>query len=138
MKRLNVYLLTGRTIEQGRAKEYGKLSEAYKDSVAVCFIDPSDMKKLKIKDNTPVRLTSDFGSIVLRALESTRAPHPGVVYVPYGFWVNQIVDPQTHSIGMPSFKGVPITIEPAPDESVPDIQEFLKEKYGGKLSESYK
>jgi len=138
MKRLNVYLLTGRTIEQGRAKEYGKLSESYKDSVAVCFIDPSDMKKLKIKDNTHVRLTSDFGSIVLRALESTRAPHPGVVYVPYGFWVNQIVDPQTHSIGMPSFKGVPITIEPAPDESVPDIQEFLKEKYGGKLSESYK
>jgi len=40
MVKLRVSLLTGRTLEQGRGKEYGKLSEEYWRDVAVCEMDP--------------------------------------------------------------------------------------------------
>ena len=129
MRKLNVYLLTGRTIEQGKTKELGKTSNFYKDAVAVCYIDPSDMKALKVKENSSVKVHTNFGSVVLRAVKSNRAPHPGVIYVPYGLWANQIVDPETHGIGMPSFKGIPAVLEPAPDEKVKDVQELLRSRF---------
>ena len=46
MPSLKVTLLTGRTLRQGQGKEYGKLSERYRKSVATCEIDPEDLKKL--------------------------------------------------------------------------------------------
>jgi len=131
MQKLKVYLLTGRTIEQGKAKEFGKTSNLYKDSVAVCYIDQSDMKTLGIKANTPVRVSTDFGSVVLKAEKSTRSPHPGVIYIPYGPWANQIVNPETHGTGMPSFKGVPAILEPAPGEKIKNIEELLIDRFVG-------
>jgi len=130
MRKLKVYLLTGRTIEQGKAKELGKTSNLYKDSVAVCYIDPSDMKTLGIKSNTPVKVSTDFGSVVVRAEKSSRGSHPGVVYIPYGPWANQGVDRETHGIGMPSFKGVPAVLEPVPGEKVKEIEELLRDSFG--------
>ncbi|MCD6530724.1 molybdopterin dinucleotide-binding protein [Candidatus Bathyarchaeota archaeon] len=130
MRRLRVYLLTGRTIEQGKAKEFGKTSNLYKDSVAVCYIDQSDMKTLGIKAKTPIKVSTEFGSVVVRAEKSSRSPHPGVVYIPYGPWANQVVDPETHGIGMPSFKGVPAVLEPVPGEKVKEIEELLRDSFG--------
>jgi len=40
MPKMQVSLLTGRTIDQGRGKEYGKLSDEYMSSVSICEIDP--------------------------------------------------------------------------------------------------
>ena len=130
MRRLRVYLLTGRTIEQGKAKEFGKTSNLYKDSVAVCYIDQSDMKTLGIKAKTPIKVSTEFGSVVVRAEKSSRSPHPGVVYIPYSPWANQVVDPETHGIGMPSFKGVPAVLEPVPGEKVKEIEELLRDSFG--------
>jgi formylmethanofuran dehydrogenase subunit D len=36
----------------------------------------------------------------------------------------------TDSIGMPSLKGVPAEVEPAPDETVLDLNELLKYQFG--------
>ena len=38
--KLRVTLLTGRTIEQGVAKERGKASKEYVESVSVCYMIP--------------------------------------------------------------------------------------------------
>jgi len=106
-------LLTGRTLRQGQGKEYGKLSERYWKSVAICEIDPDDMKKLGIKENSHVKITTDYGSVVVRAVKSLRAPHAGRVFVPYGPWASVVVNHKTHGTGMPSFKGIQASIEPA-------------------------
>ena len=84
MPKLKVLLLTGRTIDQGKGKEMSKLSKEYLESVVICQIDPNDMKSLGVKENTNVKVTTDFGSVVLKAVKSARAPHPKVVFVPYG------------------------------------------------------
>ena len=129
-KVLEVLLLTGRTVEQGREKERSKFSAEYADSVAVCYIDPDDMKRLGIRENSNVRIATKLGSVVFKAKKSLRAPHPGAVFIPYGAWANLIMDSETHSIGMPSFKGVPAEIEPSPDEKVSSLEALIKKHYG--------
>jgi formylmethanofuran dehydrogenase subunit D len=129
MPKLKVSLLTGRTIRQGQGKEYGKLSERYWKSVANCEIDPEDMKYLGVKENQSVKITTDYGSVVVKAVKSLRAPHRSMVFVPYGPWANIIVNTETHGTGMPSFKGIEAIVEPAPNEQVLHLQELLRQHY---------
>lgn len=126
---MKVSLLTGRTIDQGRDKELSKFSEEYMKNVAVCFIDPEDMKNLGVKENANVRVTTDFGSVVVKAKKSIRGPHPGAVFIPYGAWVNLLIDPKTHGSGMPSFKGIEAEIQPALAEPVLDLENLIKTHY---------
>jgi len=124
---LKVSLLTGRTIDQGKGKEMGKLSKEYLESVVICQIDPKDMKFLGIKEGTNIKAITDFGSVVLRAVKSARAPHPKVAFIPYGPWASLIMNPETHGTGMPSLKGIPAEIEPAPNEKVLSLQNVLQQ-----------
>jgi formylmethanofuran dehydrogenase subunit D len=128
--KLSVTLLTGRTIDQGAGKERGKSSKEYVDSVSICFIDPVDMVKLGIKDKTNVQVSTQHGSVIVKGLKSLRGPHSGVIYIPYGPWANVIVDSETGSIGMPSFKGIPAEIESAKDKPVLTLTELLKKQFG--------
>lgn len=128
--RLQVVLLTGRTIEQGVGKERGKASKEYVESVSVCYMDPSDLRKLGIKEKTNVQVSTNYGSVIVKALKSMRAPHPGIIFIPYGPWANAVVDHETNGIGMPSFKGIPAEVEPAPDKPLLSLQELLKRQFG--------
>ncbi len=129
MNKLEVFLLTGRTIGQGQGKEHGKLSKKYFENVAVCQMDPEDMKRLKVKENSNVKITTKFGSIVVKVAKSMRKPHSGVVFIPYGPWANMVVNPETHGTGMPLLKGVKAWIEPT-DEKVSSLPELLKKSFG--------
>jgi len=126
MPKLKVSLLTGRTIDQGKGKECGKLSTEYLNSVSICEIDPGDMKILGVKENDVVTVTTDFGSVTVRAVKSLRGPHPKVVFIPYGPWASILANPKTHGTGMPSLKGESAEIEYAPNEKVLSLQELLK------------
>jgi formylmethanofuran dehydrogenase subunit D len=128
--KLKVTLLTGRTIEQGVAKERGKASNEYMESVSVCYMDTEDLKKLGINEKTNILVSTDYGSVVVKAVKSLRGPHFGVVFIPYGPWVNVVVDPETHGVGMPSLKGIPAEVEPAPDKPVLSLEELLREQFG--------
>jgi formylmethanofuran dehydrogenase subunit D len=127
--RLSVTLLTGRTIEQGVGKERGKAAKEYGESVAVCFIDPQDLKRLRIKEGANVEVSTSYGSVVLKSVKSRRGPHAGVVFVPYGLWANSVVNPATGSIGMPSLKGIPAEVEAAPEKSVLDLPQLLAQLF---------
>jgi formylmethanofuran dehydrogenase subunit D len=128
--KLQVTLLTGRTIEQGVAKERGKVSKEYFESVSVCYMDPEDLKRLGIKEKTNVQVSTEHGSVVVKAVKSLRNPHPSVIFIPYGPWANAIVNPETHSIGMPSLKGIPAEVEPAPNKPILMLEKLLEEEFG--------
>jgi len=128
--KLQVTLLTGRTIEQGVGKERGKASKEYVDSVSVCYVDPEDLKKLRIKEKSNVLVSTEYGSVVVKAMKSLRGPHPSVIFIPYGPWANVVVNPETHGIGMPSLKGIPAQIEPAADKPLLGLEELLKGQFG--------
>ena len=121
-------LETGRTIYQGVAKENGKLSDEYFKSVSICEMDPEDMKEMGIRENQNVKITTEFGSVVLKAIESLRAPHRRIIYVPYGPWSNLVVSPHTHGTGMPSLKGIPAEVEVS-SEKVLKLPDLLMKYY---------
>jgi len=127
---LQVTLLTGRTIEQGVGKEQGKASDEYFKSAAVCYIDPDDLKKLGIKDESNILVSTEYGSVVIKAVKSLRGPHEGIIFIPYGPWANAVVSNETDSIGMPSLKGILARIEPSPTEPILSLKELLKLQFG--------
>ena len=129
MRKLKVSLLTGRTIDQGRVKEKSKFSDEYRENVAVCYLDPEDMKKLGIREDMNIRVTTRFGSVTVKAKRSLRAPHPGVIFIPYGAWANQVTDARTNSVGMPSLKGIDAEVEAAPEDEVLSLEELIKRSY---------
>ena len=124
--KLEVLLLTGRTIEQGTGKETGKFSYEYLESVSTCQMDPNDMKFLKIKDNDKVKITTDYGSVILKVIKSKRAPHSRIIFIPYGPWASLIANPETHGTGMPSLKGETAEVIPASKEKMLDLLELIK------------
>ena len=129
-EKLNLILLTGRTIEQGVGKESGKGTQLYFESTTMVYMDEMDMKKLGIKNNDHVLVTTKEGSVVLRAIKHPRGAMPGLIYIPYGPWANAICSTETTSIGMPSFKGTPVEVKPAPDQPILTLEELLKKEFG--------
>jgi len=129
-QKLHVTLLTGRTIEQGVGKEFGKASREYHNACSMVYMDSDDMRKMNIKNNTNVLITTPNGSVVLKAIKYPRSATPGLIYIPYGPWANAICSNATTSIGMPSFKGTPAEVEAAPDKAVLSIEELLRSEFG--------
>lgn len=128
--KLETTLLTVRTIEQGVGKEIGKNSREYQESTSICFVDAEDLKRMGIKNRDNITVSTDFGSVVVKAVRSLRGPHPGIIVIPYGPWANVVVDPDTTGIGMPNLKGIPAYVEPAPDKRVLELGELIKNRFG--------
>jgi formylmethanofuran dehydrogenase subunit D len=129
-QKLRATLITGRTIEQGVGKELGKGSIEYYDSCAVCFFDKSDMIKLGIKNGSIVKVTSKYGSVIVKAQRYPWGTNPGMVFIPCGSWANAITGDETFSMGMPLFKGFPVEVESAPNEPVLTLDELLMLQFG--------
>lgn len=105
-------LITGRSLSQGREKEGGKFSEAYKNAVAICELDPQDLEALGIREGDNVRIRTEFGSVVVKPIPSSQAPHRGIAFIPYGPWASMVTGGETHGTGMPTLKGIKASIEP--------------------------
>jgi formylmethanofuran dehydrogenase subunit D len=132
-KKLQLTLITGRTIDQGVGKEMGKGSQEYFDTAAVCFLDKADLAKLGIKRGASVQVTSRFGSVIVKAIEYPRGVQPGLAFIPCGLWANAVCGDTTFSMGMPLFKGFPVEVEPAPGKPVLTVDELLREEYGKEI-----
>ena len=126
MPSLEVVLLTGRTRRQGVGLESGKLSEIYHDATTQVRLDQKDLEKLKLEPDDTVEVTTEYGSVVLRAVIAPR-PSEGMAFIPYGPWANRVIGGDTDSTGMPTMKGLKATITPAPDKEVLSLQDLFKE-----------
>jgi formylmethanofuran dehydrogenase subunit D len=115
---IQVNLISGRSIQQGVAIESGKEKPSYRTACGIIELDVSDLKKLGAWKSTNVRVTSDYGSVVVKAIEATQGPHPGLAFIPMGPWANSVVNPNTYSTGMPTFKGTPVKVDVAANEPV--------------------
>ncbi len=118
MAKIYLNLITGRSIQQGVAMEGGKEKDLYRKAAGIIELDPADFKKLGAWRNTNVQVTSAYGSIVVKAIETTQGPHPGLGFIPMGPWANSVVNPDTYSTGMPTFKGTPVEVDVAMDQPV--------------------
>ena len=129
MKNIQVTLLTGRSLSQGREKEQGKLSESYLQSVACCEINEEDMKEIGSNYEENVRISTQFGSVVLKAVAPKQTLEPGIIFIPYGLWATQVSGSETDGTGMPSYKGISSTLESAKKDNVLTISQMIKKSF---------
>jgi formylmethanofuran dehydrogenase subunit D len=132
-KKLELTLITGRTIDQGVGKELGKGSKEYFETASICMLDKVDLNKLGITRGTNVQITSKFGTVIVKAKEYPRGSNPGIIFMPCGLWANAVCGDDTYSMGMPLFKGFPVKVEPAPNKPILTLDELLKEEYGKEI-----
>ncbi len=125
---MKAILVTGRTLGQGLGLEIGKFSETYYKNVAACEMNREDMLRLGVKEGDLVRVSSGHGSIIVRVVKSFEEVPSGVIFVPYGPWINQVMRPETHGTGMPSFKGVEVEVEAGASAlgGIPKLDELLR------------
>jgi formylmethanofuran dehydrogenase subunit D len=131
MAKIYLNLITGRSIQQGVAMEGGKEKDLYRKAAGIIELDPADFKKLGAWRNTNVKVTSAYGSVVVKAIDTSQGPHPGLGFIPMGPWANSVVNPDTYSTGMPTFKGTPVEVDVAMDQPVLLSIELVQKKCRG-------
>ncbi len=102
-------LITGRSTKQGRSIHLGKQAKEYLDEVGALEMNPADLSALGLAEGEAVRVENRHGSVVLRCRKGT-VPE-GLVFVPYGSFVNELVGPDTQGTGMPDSKGIAVEVE---------------------------
>src|SRR5512145_1898559 len=132
-KHVTLNLISGRTIQQGVAIEGGKEKPYYRTAAGIIEMDSEDLKKLGAWKNTNVRVSSKYGSVIVKAIETTQGPHPGLGFIPMGPWANAVISDNTYSTGMPTFKGVPVTVEVAGNEPIMLGIDLVQEQCGVKI-----
>jgi formylmethanofuran dehydrogenase subunit D len=124
MPKIEVTLISGRTSQQGAGLEIGKTSEEYFRSASLVELNTSDAERLGVEDGQPVGVTTPQGSVVVTA-RTSEGLDPGMAFFPYGLWANQVFGSDTGGTGMPSYKGVTATIEPAAGRPIPTLAELV-------------
>ena len=131
--KISLNLISGRTIQQGVAIEGGKEKPYYRTAAGIIEMDNEDLKKLGAWKNTNVRVSSQYGSVIVKAIETTQGPHPGLGFIPMGPWANSVISDNTYSTGMPTFKGVPVTVEVAINEPIMLGIDLVQKQCGVKI-----
>ncbi|MEM2927417.1 MAG: molybdopterin dinucleotide binding domain-containing protein [Nitrososphaerota archaeon] len=127
---IKVILITGRSLDQGTSKSIGKFSKEYMEKLAICELDPEDLKSLGIESGQNVKIKTKYGEVIVKAIESKQAPHKGIAFMPYSMWANLLLGSSTNSSGMPTFKGIEADIEIVKEGKIMDLNELLEEKIG--------
>ncbi|MHA1292125.1 MAG: molybdopterin dinucleotide binding domain-containing protein [Promethearchaeota archaeon] len=119
-------LLTGRTINQGVALEGGKIFKENVRAAAICAFDKDDFQRLNCLAGTPVKVSTDYGEVMVYSTISEEGPHPGIIFIPMGPWANQVVNPDSQSCGTPTFKGMKAKVEIVQSGKVLDALDLIK------------
>lgn len=104
--------------------ELGKLTREYQEAVAVCELDEETLVSIGVEDGNPIRIDSQYGSVVVRAKLNRRASS-GIAFVPCGPYANVVLGPDTGESGMPEFKSIPCRISAAHGAPVLSPRELL-------------
>ncbi len=105
---LKSILITGRTTKQGKALEIGKLSQDYFDEAAGAWINEEDMENLGLSEDYPIKISSGFGSIVVKCKKGE--VDRGMTFMPVGPWANMIIGSDTEGTGLPKSKGIQVDL----------------------------
>jgi formylmethanofuran dehydrogenase subunit D len=106
-------LIPGRTSRQGCGVSEGKFGASYQAEVTTLLAAPADMERLGLANGDRVRLTTESGKAVEVAVAGAAGDElpPGVLFIAYGDLSSRLMDADTHGSGMPTSKGLDVTME---------------------------
>ncbi len=130
MAKCKVTLTTGRSLAQGLGTELGKSTPKYRLNVAICELSEETMNSLGIEQGDNVRISTQFGSVVVTAVKGSEDLPLGMVFMPYSPWANLLIDSRTGGTGMPTYKGLTAEIETGVKEVPMELSKLLLTFYG--------
>jgi len=105
-------LIPGRTSDQGCGISEGKFLEKYQREITTLQVAPGDMQRLGLADGDRVRLTSDHGQVEVAVTPAKKDELPeGLLFIAYGDVSSRLMGGDTHGSGMPTSKGIDVTLE---------------------------
>ncbi|MBI9046252.1 MAG: formate dehydrogenase subunit alpha [Anaerolineaceae bacterium] len=117
-------LTTGRVLEHwhgGTLTRHSWMDDLFPEALVEVY--PDDAEALKIMSGDAVRVSSRRGSIVLRAVVTTKTT-PGVVFIPFAFaeaaanyLTNDVLDPLAK---IPEFKACAVKLESVSESDLPN------------------
>lgn len=105
-------LIPGRTSKQGCGISEGKFTDGYQAETTTLQVSPQDMQRLGLVDGDCVRLASETGQVevAVTAAKGDELPS-GVLFIAYGDLSSRLMGADTHGSGMPTSKGLDVTLE---------------------------
>ena len=105
-------LIPGRTSRQGCGVSEGKQTEGYLSETTLLRIAPDDMALLGLSEGSRVRLTSAAGHVEVAIVPAKSGDlPPGMLFIAYGDVSSRLMGADTHGTGMPTSKGIDVTLE---------------------------
>jgi len=113
---------TVRMVDNDQLKEFSFGDDiSLKENLAVCFLNPIDSKKLDITPNMNLKLSNEYGQVILKIEENKNIP-VGTILLPVSIWANQITGIVE---GQLIFKNIKVHAE-VTEEIVLDIKDLLR------------
>jgi formylmethanofuran dehydrogenase subunit D len=105
-------LIPGRTSDQGCGISEGKFEEKYQTEINSLQVAPGDMKRLGLAPGDRVRLTSESGQVEVSVIAAKADELPeGLLFIAYGDISSRLMGGDTHGSGMPTSKGMDVTLD---------------------------
>ncbi len=120
-----IKLTTYRDIFQVQELEFDRFGEEYKKLSAAVFMSKDDMKKLGFRSADRVRLSNNYGSIVVEVRETKRDEPGGLAFMINSPWSNSLVSDDTGGKGIPEFKNITARISLSREDITPIEKLFL-------------
>lgn len=111
-----IKITTYRDIFQAEAMERDRFGEEYKMLSAAISISKIDMQKMGLKPKDRVKISNNYGSIIVEAKETRKDEPGGLAFMVNSPWSNSLVPGDTQGKGIPEFKNINAKISLSKEE----------------------
>ena len=111
-----ILITTYRDIFQVEALEGDRFGDNYKKLSAVISMSKNDMQKMGLKSGDHVKLSNNYGNIVVEVKESKKNEPGGLAFMVNSPWSNSLISGETDGKGIPEFKHIMAKISLSKEE----------------------
>lgn len=109
-------ITTYRDIFQVEALEHDRFGEEYRKLSACLMMSKNDLGKMGLKAGDRVRVSNNYGNIVVEVKETKREEPGGIAFMANSPWSNALVSDDTGGKGIPQFKNISAKVSLVKDE----------------------
>lgn len=124
---MDMLVNTVRMVDNDQAKEYSEGdNNTLTEKLAIGLINPEDFKNLNLTQSLNMKLISNFGSVIIKALQDKNVPL-GTMNMPVSIWANQITGIENNEL---LYKNIKVNVEVTRDLvlGLKELINSLKEK----------
>jgi len=111
-----ILITTYRDIFQVEVLERDRFGEDYKKLSAVITMSKNDIQKMGFKSGDRVKLSNNYGSVVVEVKESKKNEPGGLAFMVNSPWSNALISGETDGKGIPEFKHITAKISLSKEE----------------------